>query len=137
MGTELNWESITLTSYCVIISFSTILLLDEYCRLIISRVIVHYRTETRAVQRTLNSATVRIHRSLHIKSYDETEYVLSISMCGVTDGCCNVCVIGVPMHQGKLENVREFDFSGKVMENAKFDGIVGNCTLLHRKCASN
>ena len=103
MGTELNWESITLTSYCVIISFSTILLLDEYCRLIISRVIVHYRTETRAIQRTLNNATVRIHRSLHIKSYDETEYVLSISMCGVTDGCCNVCVIGVPMHQGKLE----------------------------------
>lgn len=134
MGTELNWESITLTS-CVIISFSTILLLDEYCRLIISR--VHYRTKTRAVQRTLNNATVRIHRSLHIKSYDETEYVLSISMCGVTDGCCNVCVIGVPMHQGKLENVREFDFSGKVMKNAKFDGIVGNCTLLHRKCASN
>jgi len=38
---------------------------------------------------------------------------------------------------GKTGNVREFDFSEKVMENAKFDVIVGNCTLLHRKCASN
>jgi len=43
----------------------------------------------------------------------------------------------IPTRQRELENVGEFDLSGKVGENAKLAGKVRNCTSLGRKCASS
>jgi len=44
---------------------------------------------------------------------------------GVGGACVNFAGSRVPTGQGKLENVREFEWSGKVRENAKVTGKSG------------